>query len=228
MSLAVKVCGLTDAAAVETAVAEGAAFLGFVFYPPSPRALAPSRFAELRALVPAGVRAVGVFVDPEDDWIARVLDAAPLDYLQLHGAETPERVAAIRARFGIRVIKAIAVADAEDPHQSFAYAETADLFLFDARPPRRPGALPGGNALAFDWRLLSGFTPPAPWLLAGGLHAGNLEQAVRLSGARMVDVSSGVESAPGRKDLERLRVFLRLARTLPLNHPEGCQEIAQP
>jgi phosphoribosylanthranilate isomerase len=227
MSVAVKVCGLTEPAALEVAVEEGAAFLGFVFYPPSPRALQPAAFARLRALAPAGTPAVGVFVDPDDGLVARVLDAAPLDYLQLHGAETPERVAAIRERFGVPVIKAIAVAEAGDPERCRAYGAIADLFLFDARPPRRPGMLPGGNALAFDWRLLSGFAPPAPWLLAGGLHTGNLEEAVRLTGARMVDVSSGVESAPGRKDPGRLRAFLRLARTLAPGHSPGCREIPQ-
>jgi len=228
MSLAVKVCGLTDPAAVEVAIEEGAAFLGFVFYPPSPRALTPTAFARLRSLVPPGIKTVGVFVDPDETSLLRILEAAPLDYLQLHGTETPERVAELRARFGRPVIKAVPIAAAGDAEASQAYQGLVDFFLFDARPPRRPGALPGGNALTFDWRLLAGFTAPAPWLLAGGLHVGNLEEAVRLSGAQMVDVSSGVESAPGRKDPARLRAFLRLARSLKPSHSPQRQESADP
>ncbi len=222
--IAVKICGLTDAAAVEAAVAGGARWLGFVFYPPSPRHLTPDSFRALRGRVPAGPATVGVFVDPADEEIARVLDAAPLDLLQLHGREPPARVRALRARFGLPVIKALQVATAEDLAAAHAYRGAADLLLFDARPPR--GArLPGGNAVAFDWRILAGFDPGLPWLLAGGLHAGNLARAVRVSGARRVDVSSGVERAPGIKDPERIRALLALARGLDPDHmPRGSTE----
>ncbi|GBD42961.1 N-(5'-phosphoribosyl)anthranilate isomerase [bacterium HR40] len=224
MSLLVKVCGLRDEAAVDAAVEEGAAFVGFVFYPPSPRAVSPARFAELRRRVPAGIRTVGVFVDPEDDLVARVLDAAPLDLLQLHGRETPERARALRLRFATGIVAAVRVAEARDVDGAADWEEACDWLLFDARPPVRPGALPGGNAVAFDWRLLAGRRLPRPWLLAGGLDAGNLAQAVRLSGARAVDVSSGVESAPGRKDPERIRAFLRLARTIDPGDADTVRE----
>ncbi len=214
--VAVKICGLTDAEAVTVAVAEGAAYLGFVFYPPSPRALSPDHFATLRATVPAAPRrphCVGVFVDPEEETIAAVLAAAPLDSLQLHGSETPERVAALRAAFGLPVIKALRVAAAEDLDACAAFEAAADMFLFDAPPPRA-GALPGGNAETFDWSLLAHLRSKRPWILAGGLEVTNLERAVRRTGARIVDVSSGVERAPGVKDPDRIRAFLQLARSL--------------
>ncbi len=212
--VAVKICGLTDPEAIAVAAAEGAAYLGFVFYPPSPRALSPERFAALRAAVPAGPRCVGVFVDPEEELLARVLAAAPLDWLQLHGGETPERVAALKAAFGLPVIKALRVAATEDLDACAAFETVADMFLFDAPPPRRAGALPGGNAEVFDWDLLARLAPRRPWILAGGLEVNNLDEAVRRTGARIVDVSSGVETAPGVKDPARIRAFLRRARQL--------------
>jgi phosphoribosylanthranilate isomerase len=214
MAIEVKVCGLTDADAVAAAAAGGARYLGFVFYPPSPRSLTPERAAELAGTAPEGIAKVGVFVDPEDSLLEEVLDEVPLDYLQLHGAETPERVAAIRARTGRGVIKALKIADAEDLTPVPAYAEVVDLLMFDAKPPREPGRLPGGNGLAFDWRLLHDLEVARPWLLSGGLSAGNLEEAVRLCRARAVDVSSGVERAPGEKDPQRIRRFLELAAAL--------------
>jgi phosphoribosylanthranilate isomerase len=214
MAIEVKVCGLTDADAVATAAAGGACYLGFVFYPPSPRSLTPGRAAELARSAPEGIAKVGVFVDPKDALLDEVLHNVPLDYLQLHGAETPERVAAIRTRTGRGVIKALKIADAKDLTPVPAYAAVVDLLMFDARPPNEPGRLPGGNGLAFDWRLLHGVEVERPWLLSGGLSAGNLEDAVRLCRARAVDVSSGVERAPGKKDPQRIRRFLELARTL--------------
>ena len=212
--LEVKVCGLTDAAAVEAAAAGGARWLGFVFYPPSPRALSPAEVAPLAALAPAGCRTVGVLVDPDDAQLEALLDAVALDALQLHGAQTPERVAAIKAATGCLVIKALSVAEPQDLAPVAAYAEVADRLLFDARPPRDPDALPGGNGLSFDWRLLQGLEVTRPWLLAGGLNAANLESAVRLCGARAVDVSSCVEQRPGHKDPVRIKEFLALATTL--------------
>ena len=214
MSVAAKICGLSSAAAVEAAVQGGAAFVGFVFYPPSPRALAPSAAGALAAAVPAGVRRVGLFVDAEDEAIAAVLDEAPLDLLQFHGHEPPARVAAARARFGLPVIKAVAIAGPADLATAARYETVADMLLFDAKPPRRRGALPGGNGLAFDWQLISGRRWARPWMLSGGLTAELLPQAVRLSGAQIVDVSSGVEEAPGRKDLAKIRAFLAAARAL--------------
>jgi phosphoribosylanthranilate isomerase len=214
MPVAVKICGLTDAAALDAAVEGGARYLGFVFYPPSPRALTIERAAELARGAPGDRTTVGVFVDPDDDLLDQTLAQVPLGALQLHGAESPERVRAIRVRTGRAVIKALKVADAEDLAPVAAYAAVADLLLFDAKPPREPGRLPGGNGLAFDWRLLRDLRVGCPWLLSGGLSAGNLEAAVTLCRAPAVDVSSGVERRPGVKDPAKIRRFLGLAAAL--------------
>jgi phosphoribosylanthranilate isomerase len=210
----VKVCGLTDAAALAAAVAGGARYLGFVFYPPSPRSLAPEQAQVLAAAAPPDRLKVGVLVNPEDDEIERLLRRVPLDALQLHGAETPARVAAIKAATGRIVIKAIKIAALEDLASVGAYAEVTDLLLFDAKPSRAPGRLPGGNGESFDWQLLEGLEAARPWLLSGGLGCDNLETAVRLSGARAVDVSTGVEDRPGHKDPAKVRRFLEVAATL--------------
>jgi phosphoribosylanthranilate isomerase len=214
MSVAAKICGLSSETAVAAAVEGGAAFLGFVFYPPSPRAVSPQRAAELCAAVPSGVRRVGLFVDAEDDAIRAVLDAAPIDILQFHGHESPDRVADVKRRFDRPVMKAIAVAAPEDVLAAARYEAVADMLLFDAKPPRRADALPGGNGLAFDWHLIAGGQWRRPWMLSGGLTAGLLAEAVRISGAAAVDVSSGVERRPGDKDPDKIREFLRVARTL--------------
>lgn len=213
MPVEVKVCGLTDAASVRAAVEAGARWLGFVFYPPSPRSLTPEAAGELAALAPPACARVGVVVDPSDEQLALILAQVPLDLLQLHGSESPERVAEIRARTGRPVIKAIKIAAAADLDAIPRYAPVADLLMFDAKASG-PGRLPGGNALAFDWRLLQGLELDRPWLLSGGLHADNLTEAVDLCGARAVDVSSGVEARPGLKDPARIRRFLALAQTL--------------
>ncbi len=215
MRLTVKICGLTTAEAVATAIAGGAQMTGFVFYPPSPRALDPDAAGALVAQVPSGIDRVGLFVDAGDDAIAAVLAAAPLDMLQLHGSETPERVAALRSRFQMPVIKAIPLAGPQDLALAARYEAIADWLLFDAKPPKTmTHALPGGNGLTFDWRLLAGRQGRRPWLLSGGLDADNLAGAVTTSGAPAVDVSSGVESAPGVKDPVRIRAFLDAARDL--------------
>jgi phosphoribosylanthranilate isomerase len=214
MPVAVKICGLTDAEALAAAVEGGASHLGFVFYPPSPRALSPERAGDLAKRVPGHCIKVGVFVDPDDAFLDRVLARAPLDALQLHGAETPERVGAIKAQTGRAVIKALQIADASDLAAVAGYAAVADMLLFDARPPKEPGRLPGGNGLSFDWRLLQDLRIDRPWLLSGGLSLGNLEAAVRLCRAPAVDVSSGVEARPGVKDPVKIRQFLRLAAGL--------------
>jgi len=214
MAIAVKVCGLTDPAALAAAAAGGARWLGFVFYPPSPRALEPEAAAALAAQAPAGCRTVGVLVDPDDALLDRLLAEVPLDALQLHGSETPGRVAAIKARTGRLVIKALKLAEPEDLAPVAAHAAVADLLLFDAKPPKEPGRLPGGNGLCFDWRILQDLQLERPWLLSGGLSIGNLADAVRLCRARAVDVSSGVERRPGLKDPARISAFLDLAATL--------------
>jgi phosphoribosylanthranilate isomerase len=219
MGVAVKICGLNDPAAIAAAVEGGARYLGFVFYPPSPRAVSPELAADLAAIAPDDRTLVGVFVDPDDALLDRILARVPLHALQLHGAETPERVRAIRARTGRIVIKALPVAEPEDLAAVPRYAEAADMILFDARPPPTPGRLPGGNGLAFDWRLLQGLRPGRPWLLSGGLSVANLEAAITLCRPAAVDVSSGVERRPGQKDPRRIRQFLDLARALDAPEP---------
>jgi phosphoribosylanthranilate isomerase len=211
--VAVKICGLSSAVGVRAAVADGAQFVGFVFYPPSPRAVSPEAAGRLCAAVPPRVERVGMFVDADDATIASVLAAAPIDILQFHGRESPERVTAARKRFGRRIIKAMAIAGAADLRSATGYEEAADFLLFDAKPPR-PDGLPGGNGVPFDWALLGGRSWRLPWLLSGGLTAEVLPQAVRVSGARTVDVSSGVESRPGVKNVEKIRRFLAAARAL--------------
>jgi phosphoribosylanthranilate isomerase len=210
----VKVCGLTDARALAAAAAGGARYLGFVFYPPSPRSLTPQQAAHLVAEAPPDRLKVGVLVDPSDAELGELLARVRLDALQLHGAETPARVAAIKATTGRTVIKALKIASAEDLAPAAAYAEVADLLLFDAKPPETSGRLPGGNGQSFDWQLLRGLDIPRPWLLSGGLSADNLATAVRLSGTRAVDVSTGVEDRPGHKDPAKVERFLELAATL--------------
>ncbi len=215
MTLRAKICGLSTADAVAGAVAGGAAFVGFVFYPRSPRAVTPAQAAALAPLVPPSVGKVGLFVDDDDARFAEVLATARLDLLQLHGAETPSRVAEIRAMTGLPVMKVIGVAGPGDIDAAQAYLEVADWLMFDARPPKdRAGALPGGNALAFDWALIAGRRWGLPWMLAGGLDAANLAEAARISGAAYVDVSSGVEDAPGRKSPATIAAFLAAARRL--------------
>lgn len=215
MTLRAKICGLGTADAVAAAVAGGAAFVGFVFYPRSPRAVTPAQVAALAALVPASVGKVGLFVDDGDDRFAEVLATAKLDLLQLHGRETPARVAEIRAMTGLPVMKAVGVAGADDIAAAAAYVEVADWLMFDAKPPKAmTAALPGGNALRFDWTLIAGRRWKLPWMLAGGLDAGNLAEAARISGAAYVDVSSGIEDAPGRKSVAKIAEFLETARRL--------------
>ena len=215
MTVRAKICGVNSAAAVAAAVAGSASHLGFVFYPPSPRAVTPSEAATLAAPVPPATSRVGLFVDPDDEAIAAALDRIELDLLQLHGSESPARLAAIKARFGRQVMKAIKIGAAADVEQAAAYADVADWLLFDARAPAgMKGALPGGNALSFDWHWLAGRAWPLPWMLSGGLHADNVAAAVAITGARQVDVSSGVEDAPGRKSPARIAAFLAVVGTL--------------
>src|SRR6185437_2292757 len=214
MSVAAKICGLSSEAGIAAAVEGQAAYVGFVFYPPSPRAVTPERAGELCRAVPSGIWRVGLFVDADDAQIQAVLDAAPIDMLQFHGAESPDRVVEVKTRFHRPVMKAIAIAAPEDPLAAEPYEAAADMLLFDAKPPRRADALPGGNGLAFDWRLIAGRAWRRPWMLSGGLTAELLPEAVRISGATTVDVSSGVERRPGDKDPDKIRRFLEVARSL--------------
>jgi phosphoribosylanthranilate isomerase len=213
MSVDVKICGLSTLESVAVASSGGAKFVGFVFYPPSPRHLTPEQASPLVASVPSGVARVGVFVDPDDELLARVLAKSPLDLIQLHGEETPERVGAIKRKFGKKAIKAIKLSGEADLGEAARYFAAADWLMFDARPPKE-SARPGGNALAFDWELLRARRWPLPWMLSGGLNPGNLGEAVRISGASAVDVSSGVESRPGVKDTAKIKQFLAAARRI--------------
>lgn len=211
MSIRVKICGLTQAPHVAAAIAAGASYVGFVFFARSPRHLGLEAARALALEVPPGVARVALVVNPTDAELAAILQVVPVDMLQLHGSESPARVAEVRARHGLPVMKAVGVAEADDLSALGAYEAVADQILVDAKAPR--GApLPGGNGLAFDWRLIAGREWRRPWMLAGGLTPDNVAQAVRLTGARQVDVSSGVESAPGIKDTGRIAAFIAAAR----------------
>ena len=213
MTISVKICGLTDAAAVKAAVDGGAAMCGFVFFPASPRNLTPKEAAELTKGVPEGVIRVGLTVDADDALLAEITSVAKVDMLQLHGAETPERTNEVRDRFGLPVMKVLPVQGPDDLAAARAYEGVADRLMFDAKPPE-DASRPGGNARAFDWRLLKDQTFALPWLLAGGLTAENLTEAVKASGAVAIDVSSGVEDAPGVKNADKIRAFLATAAAL--------------
>lgn len=201
-----KICGLSTADTVDAAIGHGAAYLGFVFFAASPRDVTPDAAAGLIARAPAHVGKVGVFVDPDDETIDRAV-AAGLTALQLHGGEPPERVAELRGRHGIDVWKAIAVRTAADLTAARGYRGAATRILYDAKP-FAGAALPGGMGLRFDWRLLVGCDHPLPWALSGGLDADNVGEAVAITGASLVDVSSGVENAPGIKDVDKIAAFL--------------------
>jgi phosphoribosylanthranilate isomerase len=208
MSVAVKICGLSEPDTLRAAVTGGARYVGFVFYPPSPRAVAPAMAGELARLVPTGVRSVGLFVDPDDAFLEHVIGQVPLDVIQLHGSENPRRIVEIKARYRMPVMKAVKIGGPDDLAAAAELAESADRLLFDAKPPSKTGALPGGNGVAFDWTLLAGRRWSKPWMLSGGLTPENVAEAVRVTGATEVDVSSGVEDRPGHKDAGLIRAFL--------------------
>ncbi len=215
MPVAAKICGLKTPEDIAAAVEGGAAFIGFNFFARSPRYLTAEAAGLLGRQVPAAVKKVGLLVDDGDDRIATILKACPLDMLQLHGSETPERVTAVKQRFGIAAMKVLKVRTAADIDLAAAYEPVADWLMFDTLPPAEiKTALPGGNAVSFDWSLLTGRRFGLPWMLAGGLTPGNLAEAVRISGARTVDVSSGVEDRPGVKNPSKIKAFLDAARSL--------------
>jgi phosphoribosylanthranilate isomerase len=209
--IAVKICGLTEEAGIEAAVEAGADFLGVVFFESSPRYVTFDRAAELLQFVPKKVERVGLFVDPTNEMLDMAMNHVRLDYFQLHGQESPERVEAIRLEYGMPVIKAISIAGPGDLVAARTYADVADRLLFDAKPPAE-ATRPGGNALAFDWTLLHGQRWKCPWFLAGGLTPDNVAIAIEASGAGAVDVSSGVESAPGVKDPVLVTRFIKAAK----------------
>lgn len=210
--VSVKICGLIAADQVTAAVSAGARYLGFNFFEKSPRYVTPQSAAVLAGAVPPGVAKVALAVNATNETWDEIVETVPLDMLQLHGSETPERVAEVARRYGLPVMKAIGVSDASDLAQIDQFSEVADQLLIDAKPPR-DAVLPGGNGLAFDWRLLAGRKYwRKPWMLAGGLTPENVAEAIRMTGARQVDVSSGVESRPGCKDPDLIRAFIKAAR----------------
>jgi phosphoribosylanthranilate isomerase len=213
--VAAKICGLKTPETVKAAVDNGADFVGFNFFTKTPRYAEPQIASALARITPTKIVKTGLFVDDDDARIAAILAVVPLDLLQLHGGETPDRVAAIKAKFGLPVMKVIKVRDAADIARARDYETVADRLLFDAQPPASmKNAMPGGNAVSFDWTLLKGFSSPLPWMLSGGLTVQNLTEAVKLSGAPAVDVSSGVEDRPGEKSLSKIKAFLELCRSL--------------
>lgn len=207
----VKICGLKRPEEVIAAAEAGAAYCGFVFFPKSPRNVTIEQAAELALAAPIGLAKVALVVDPDDALLDEITAKVPLDMIQLHGKETPERVRQVKSRYGLPVMKAVGIASAEDVENLDPYEDVADQILVDAKKPK-DGELPGGNGLAFDWRLIAGRAWRAPWMLAGGLTPENVAQAVALTGARQVDLSSGVESAPGVKDITKFAPFIRAAQ----------------
>lgn len=206
----VKICGLRRPDHIEAAAQAGARYVGLVFFPKSPRAVSVDEAASLAHHVPMGVATVGLFVNPDDALLDRVLGQVPLDIVQLHGGESPDRVAQVKALTGLPVMKAVGLSGPEDLPALTDYGLAADMLLIDAKPPK--GAdLPGGNGLSFDWRLLVGRKWLRPWMLAGGLTPQNVAEAIRLTGAPAVDVSSGVETEPGIKDEGLIRAFVAAA-----------------
>ena len=207
----IKICGIRTAEALDACIAVRADYAGFVFFPPSPRHVTPGEAADLATRAGTRIGTVGLFVNADDLEIGEAIKAARLDALQLHGAESPERAAQIKLRFGLPVWKALPVSCAADVERAQAYRSAADLILFDAKTPK--GGLPGGMGLAFDWSLVAGVKHSLAWGLAGGLNPGNVAEAIRISGAPLVDTSSGVEIAPGVKDVDRIAAFCQAART---------------
>lgn len=208
---AIKICGVTTPAALDAAIAARADHVGFNFFPPSPRFLKAADARALGERAAGRIGRVGVFVDPDDAALAEAIAAGGLDAVQLHGGESPARAAQVRARFGLRVWKALPVASASDVGRATDYAGAADLVLFDAKVPKGAG-IPGGMGLSFDWSLVAHWKGPLDWGLAGGLTPDNIAEAIGLTGAPLVDAASGVESAPGVKDVDKIAAFCKAAR----------------
>ena len=206
----IKICGINSTGSLEAAIAARASHAGFNFFPPSPRFAGPDLAAQLSQQAAGRIVRVGVFVDADDAFLAQTLAASPLDALQFHGAESPERVAQAKFHFGLPVWKVLSVSAREDLPRAQNYAGAADFLLLDAKTPK--GTLPGGMGLSFDWNLLNGWQSPLPWGLAGGLSPSNVPEAVRRTQAPLVDTASGVESAPGVKDAGLLAAFCQAAR----------------
>jgi phosphoribosylanthranilate isomerase len=211
MTVRVKICGLTRPQDVQACADAGAAYAGFNFFPKSPRYLTPEAARDLAILAPVGLAKVGLVVAADNDLLDQIVDTVPLDMIQLHGGESVARVAEVRARYGLPVMKVIGVAGAEDVPQIAAFEQVADQILIDAKPPK-DAVLPGGNGLVFDWRVIAGRKWARPWMLAGGLTAANAAAAVAATGAVQLDTASGVESAPGVKDAQMIADFVEAAQ----------------
>ena len=205
-----KICGLTRPEDVDAVARAGATYIGLNFFPRSPRVVSFETARDLAIEVPMGIAKVGLVVNADDAFLDDLTSVVPLDILQLHGSETPERVAEVRARYGLPVMKALGVADADDVAALDVYSEVADQILVDAKPPKN-AVLPGGNGVTFDWRLIANREWSVPWILAGGLTPDNVAEAIALTGTQQVDVSSGVETAPGVKDAELIDAFVTAA-----------------
>lgn len=205
-----KICGLTQPEHVHAVAEAGAAYAGFVFFEKSPRHLTVEQARDLALEAPVGLAKVALTVNADDSYLDWIVETVPLDMLQLHGSESPERVAELRERYGLPIMKAVGIAEEPDLAALQEYSAVADQLLVDAKPPKG-AVLPGGNGLAFDWRLVNRKYWPCPWMLAGGLTPHNVAEAVRMTGARQVDVSSGVEFAPGQKDANLIRAFVEAA-----------------
>jgi phosphoribosylanthranilate isomerase len=206
-SVLVKICGLTQPSEVHAVAKAGATYCGFVFFPKSPRNVSFEQAAAMAIEAPVGLGKVALTVNADNAFLDALTAQVPLDMLQLHGSETPERVLEVKARYGLPVMKAVGVASAADLLSVDAYMQVADQILVDAKPPEN-GDLPGGNGLTFDWRLIAGRRWIVPWMLAGGLTPENAAEAIRMTGTRQLDLSSGVESAPGVKDAAMIRAFM--------------------
>lgn len=211
MTVSVKICGLRSPEDVRFTAEAGARYIGFNFFEKSPRYATPEQVRDLAAETPLGVAKVGLVVNASDAELDAILNVAPLDMLQLHGSEPPARVAEVKSRYGLPVMKVLGIASAEDAARIDSYQTVADQIMVDAKAPK-DAVLPGGNGVRFDWRLLSGQRWQVPWMLAGGLTPQNVAEAVALTGARQVDVASGVESAPGEKSADLVRAFVAAAQ----------------
>ena len=209
--VSVKICGLATVDDVRACADAGANYMGLVFFEKSPRNIIIPAARELALAAPLGLAKVALVVNPSDAELDAITATVPLDMLQLHGRETPERVAEVKARYGLPVMKAVGIADGDDLPKLESYFGVADQILVDAKPPK-DGELPGGNGLSFDWRLIAGRRWPCPWMLAGGLTPENVAEAVKMTGAKQVDVSSGVEDAPGQKNAELIQKFVQSSR----------------
>jgi phosphoribosylanthranilate isomerase len=220
MGLIVKICGLSSEETVDAALDAGADMIGLVLFPKSPRFVTLARAAELASRARGRAEIVALTVDMDDASIDRMVETLTPDWLQMHGSESFEAVAAVRSAFGVKVMKALPVSAPFDLERASKYAAVADRLLLDAKPPKGADR-PGGHGRPFDWALLKGFAPPIPYLLSGGLTPQNVEEAVRVSGAPGVDVSSGVETAPGRKDPDLIRAFIAAARRAAASLPQG-------